>query len=482
MAARQAKRKRRAFGTCKHVNRHGRPYLEYSYPTPSWAFSQWPDLPARCYHVVSPQLEWEGEAWLAAAQTAIKARKWTPPQVEKERDRRESLTFRQYAESWLKDRHTSSGAPIRETTRHLYRQSLDHYLLPFFGDTALSDIRPKDVRQWWDNFRTLQPGADMESRRALVYSHLRAIMRSAATEPINAQGDTLIAASPCTIRAAKPQSKHVPVRPTREQFEALVAALPERMRLVARICDGAALREGEALALCVRHIDFSSMKIRVRQQVQRVPDPKRPGRSVLAVTPPKTTSSTGDVDMSPRLAAEIRAWMDANHLEAPDQRLFSNASGDGWISPQMYRTAMARARRQVPGLETLRPHDLRKDSLSAIIEAGGTVTEVMRQGRHKSLAVASVYQISDVDHMLEVLKRVDERDASAGGTPSSNEDGKAPGDAAAGGLAGVLAAMTLEERVAVLRALPDERRTAALNLLPSSVKVETVAALLAGPP
>lgn len=479
MVARQAKRKRRAFGACKHVNRHGHPYLEYSYPTPSWAFSQWPDLPARCYRVVAPEFAWEGEAWLAAAQTAIKARTWTPPQVEKERDRRESLTFREYAESWLKERHTSSGAPIRETTRHQYRRTLDIYLLPVFGDMALANIKPKNIRKWWDDFKPLTPGADLESRRAYVYRHLTTIMRSAASEPIDSDGNTLIASSPCTVRAATPQPKHVPVRPTREQFEALVSALPERMRLVARICDGAALREGEALALCVKHIDFDRMKINVEQQVQRVPDPKRPGHYDTAITPPKTASSTAAVAMSPRLASKIREWMDANHLEAPDQRLFTSASGDGWISPQTYRNAVARARKQVPGLETLRPHDLRKDSLSTLIENGGTVSEAMRQGRHRSLAVASKYQIVADDHMTEVLKRVD---ASAVGTPSSNEDGKAPGDAAAGGLAGVLAAMTLEERVAVLRALPDERRTAALNLLPSSLKVETVTALLAGPP
>lgn len=481
-------------GTLIHAKRRGKvyDYLRFAFPVPEWAFYRWPGIKWRKDGRIVRQFpvgrELDGEAWVNMNLQAIHAGTWVPPQIAKTERERDTITFREYAGRWVEDRRKPNGDPLKETTKQKYRESLDYYLYDYFGDMPLNAIRPKDVQAWWDTFTPLRADTDMADRRAHVYQHLKSIMRSAATEPINAQGDTLIASSPCRIRAAKPKRKHVPVRPTPEQLDALMAALPAYVMPVARICDGAGLREAEALGLCVKHIDFDRMRINVEQQVQRIPDPKRPHRYMTAITTPKTDTSIAEVPMSPALAGVLREWIESHGLTRPEQPLFTGPRTKTWISPQTYRNAIADAREKVPGLETMRPHDLRKDCLSRLLEGGATVSEVMRQGRHATLDVASLYQVPSDAHMADVLRRVDRltEAASAGpdGPDPSPRDGTATdgGDGDVAALAGVLAGMDAAGRLEVLRALPAGRRAGVLELLPAGVRAEVEAAPSPGAP
>lgn len=491
--ARQSRRKRRAFGTGPEEKvKNGRRYLYYSYPTPVEAFSKWPELNLgrRQWHSITPGNEYEGEAWLASAHRAIIAGTWEPEALKKGRERRESITFREYAVPWVERRKKPDGTDLKETAKQKYRESLDLYLLPFFGDMPMTSITPAVVQRWFDAFRPVQLDADLEDRRAHVYRHLATMMKSAAETPIDDEGHTLIPSSPCRLKVGKPAVKHVPVRPTREQLDALIAVMPEWVRLVALLCDGAGLREGEALELRRRHIDLKGLTVHVREQVQRVKNPKT-GKRETAILPPKTRSSIRDVSITPALADRLATWMEQRGISAPDAHLFtSDRTGDVHYG-QHYRNAFAKAREQVPGLETMRPHDLRKDCLSRMMEMGATVSEVMRQGGHTTMAVASRYQVTGEQHLGDVMARMNAYDngndapASATdtttaitepATPSRDDTGDDTGELRA--LADVLAGMETVERVAVLRPLPVTRRVKVLELLPSHVRVETMTGLL----
>lgn len=80
--------------------------------------------------------------------------------MEKAEAERDAITFREYAEQWLKGRKRADGTPIKPTSAQKYRESLDLYLLPAFGRMPLSKITPKDVERWWDGFKPLRPDAD----------------------------------------------------------------------------------------------------------------------------------------------------------------------------------------------------------------------------------------------------------------------------------------------------------------------------------
>lgn len=475
-------------------------YVEYSFVTPLWAFERWPDLklPERTTKTFPKERAFDGEAWLAESLKAVHAGTWIPEKLRKEKAARDSLTFREYAVDWVEHRKKPDGTNLKETAKQKYRESLELYLLPFFGDMPMTAISSQDVQRWHDEFKPVQLDADLESRREHVYKHLATMMRSAAEEPLDNEGHTLIPSSPCRLKVGKPPVKHVPVRPTRDQLDAFVAVLPDWVRLVVLLCDGAGLRESEALGLRRRHIDLEGLKIHVREQVQRVKNPKTGGYETV-ITTPKTQSSRGDVAMSPALAAHIAAWIEQEGITGPDAHLFVAGRTGEVRYGQQYRNAFAAARKKVPGLETLRPHDLRKDCLSRMLEEGATVAEVMRQGRHTTMAVASRYQVADEHHLAEVMARTDERGtdktASAGDdrdtAPASvPSEGVAPGESSPTtlgvdgdglkALAAMLTTMGVAERVAVLGPLPVGRRVRVLELLPAPVRVETLTQLLRG--
>ncbi|MBW3092393.1 tyrosine-type recombinase/integrase family protein [Bifidobacterium sp. 82T10] len=497
---RQTRRKRRSFGSVEEKTKNGRKYLYYSFKTPVWAFSKWPELNLgdRQWHSVTPGNEYEGEAWLAAAQKAIKAETWVPDKLREDKERRESITFRQYAVPWVENRKKANGDDLKQTAKQKYRESLDLYLLDYFGDMRMTTIKPKDVQRWWDTFKPARLDADLEDRRYHVYKHLKTIMASAATEPVDDAGNTLIAVNPCQIKAARPKPKHTPIRPTAAQLDAFLTELPEWARVVAMICDVAGLREGEALGLCRRHIDLEGLTIHVEQQAQRVPDGN--GKHSTQITTPKTASSIRDVRITRALADTLRNWMDTHGITVPAAPLFVSPRTGRQLYPQNYRGAVARARKKVPGLESMRPHDLRKDALSRMTEAGATVSEVMRQGGHTSMSVASIYQTTG-DHLGEVIDRMDadtlasvpSEDATFDGTvtiPLADRQANQPDNNASAtaaqsdnelvALAGVLADMPIFERVTVLRSLPINRRAAVVGVLSDAVRVETLTELLKG--
>ena len=62
-------------------------------------------------------------------------------------------------------------------------------------------------------------------------------------------------------------------------------------------------------------------------------------------------------------------------------------------------------------------------------------------------------------------------------SPTPPEDGGTLQDGGSDGLAGMLAVMPLDERVAVLRGLDAGKRQRALGLLPRDARVETMTAL-----
>ncbi|OZG61651.1 integrase [Bifidobacterium myosotis] len=482
---RPPKRQRASEGkrTLKHVKRNGKiyDYIEYSFVTPPEAFSKWPELrlPERTRKTFTESRKLDGEAWLNENLRAIHAGVWVPEKLRKAERRRELITFRQYAVPWVESRKKADGSDLKQTAKQKYRESLNLYLLDFFGDMPMSEITPKDVQRWWDTFKTVRLDANLEDRRYHVYKHLKTIMNSAASEPVDDTGKTLIPSNPCQIKAVRPLIKHEPVRPTDDQWSALMDVLPDWARMVAAICDKAALREGEALGLCRRHIDLDNLVIHVEQQSQRTPNGK--GKYSTEITTPKTRSSIRDVHIPRTLADMLSEWMTTHEITQSDMLLFTSSRTGRQLAPQNYRNAFARACKKIPGLETMRPHDLRKDALSRMVEHGATVSEVMRQGGHTSMSVASVYQTIG-DHLTEVMNEVDkaEQSVSAAGEEESRTMAREIKSDDAQSIIGVLAGMPLDQRISVLHSLSPARRASVIELLPDAVKIETLSAILGG--
>ncbi|PWG60204.1 tyrosine-type recombinase/integrase [Bifidobacterium catulorum] len=469
------KRQRRRFGKIRRISRGGREYIEASYPTPPEAFAKWPGLPQRQYKTVPPEYETEAESWLIAAERDIKLGIWTPPQTERAKRKRDSVTFRDYAQTWLKNRHKSTGEPIRETTKQKYREALRLYLYPYFGDRSMRSISASDVQAWWDGFTPVRAneGVSLEARRVNVYSTLRAIMRSAASEPIDDEGNTLIDVNPCKIKAVRVPAKHKIVIAELDQIKALCEALPDWMRLAVYISGYTGLREGECLGLQRRDIDLKARVIHVRRaaKTENYEDGSR--KNVLGEL--KTRSSYRDAKFPENLVPLIEDHLRRYVGKEPEALLFPAQRAGGICSGQTFRNAFGRAKTKVPGLASMRPHDLRDTALTMLHAEGATTGELMRQAGHNTLAVASKYQHRVESHFDQVLRNFDADIIGVKGDKAVSKENKATQSS---DLSTILAEMALPDRVRILKGLDPEKRLAMMRSFDEKTRIETMEQLL----
>lgn len=480
--ARPRKRQRRSFGRLRTITKNGHEYIEASYQTPVEAFSQWPSLPKRQYKTVLPEFKIQAESWLNEAERDIKLGAWVPPKTKREKKHRQTITFRVYAEQWLDNRRKANGEPIRETSKQKYREALRLYLYPAFGDKRLVDITAKDIQAWWDAFKPdrAAEGANLEARRADTYSKLRAIMASAAKDPVDDEGNTLIKANPCAIKSKQSETKHKVVIAEIDQLRALYEAMPAWLRLTIYLAGYLGLREGECLGLQRQDIDLDERILHVRRAAKTEEYEDGTKANVLGAT--KSQGSVRDLPIPDFLIPPIR-----EHLgrvgDLPESLLFPSPRSGKVCAGQTVRNAFGRAiiKTNDPALAGMRFHDLRDTALTRLAVMGATNGELMRQAGHQTLAVASKYQHRVQSHYADVIGNLESAVTSASAVSDRSEAADVSSLSGADqltALAGVLADMPLPQRLEVLRSLSDDRRVTVLNALPEAAKTETLTALL----
>ena len=462
---------RRKWGTVTRRKVGGRYVWMALYPTPVWAYDRWPELELsekqRCPlgYAEKPDdpklLEWlEQERYL------LEHGNWTPVKLRQQEAGRETVTFSEYTAQWLQARKDgTTRKALKPTTIKQYEKALETYLLPAFGDTPMVSLSHKMVRKWFDGFQPAGRG-DRDKVRYATYTILKAIMASAAKEPWGEDGSPLIGRTPCVLKAQKPQVSHEAVRPDEGVWALLMATLPEWAAMAATIMDEAGLRRGEVMALTLSDLETGDAPcLHVVRQVQRV-DGK-----TLVLTPKNGTSR--DVYISEALAEKIVDYARVCGAAAtPELPLFPAADG-GFRAPDNLSGAMRQARLVQPALGDLRSHDLRKDGLSRMGEHGASVGEIMRQGGHKSMAVASRYQVVDGSHMAGVMASVGASTREFPVVEAAQPERATPEQAwdAAGleaytdaELASFLADLEPAERKGLLGVLPAMRKLAVLKL------------------
>ncbi len=127
--------------------------------------------------------------------------------------------------------------------------------------------------------------------RSHAYALLRTILNTAVS-------DDIIAANPCRIRGAG-QAKRVKriKRPTLDEPAALVAAMPNRYRLVTLLAAWCGLRFGELTDLRRKDIDVAHSVIRIRRGVVRA------DHATIIATP------NSDPDCSPAARCAARVYL-----------------------------------------------------------------------------------------------------------------------------------------------------------------------------
>jgi len=309
----------------------------------------------------------DGEAWLAAERRLMDADDWLPPD---QRRHRRGLTFEAYSGRWLDARE------LKPSTTALYRGILARTLVPAFGDRLITRIGAADVRAW---YATMDPAR--KTTRAHAYSLLRAILATAVVEE-------LIPSNPCTIRGAGQTKRTRRIEPaTLDELAALVAAMPERLRLMPLLASWCGLRFGELIELRRRDIDVTRGSLSVTRGMVRVN-----GEDVVGK--PKSAAGVRVVAIPPHLMPAVVAHL-AEHVRPGREALLFPHSADeptrhfthGWYYKQFHTPA-----REAAGRPDLRFHDLRHTGATLAAQTGATLAELMGRLGHSTPGAALRYQ------------------------------------------------------------------------------------------
>ena len=307
----------------------------------------------------------DAEGWLATVKRTVDLGTWVPPTQAPATTR--YVTFGAYADDFL------AGRTLKPTTRQHYQNLLRNQLKPTFGDTPISAITRYDVRAWHTAMGTSTP---------TLRSHAYGLMRTILGEAVH---DQLIPANPCHIRGAGNSKRVHKIKPASlPELETLVAAMPERYRLMVLLAAWCGLRFGELTELRRHDIDLNAGLIRVRRGVTRVD-------GGFVVGTPKSDAGTRDVAIPPHLLPLVKDHLHDNITGGRNGLLFPAADGVSHLAPstlyKVYYPARAKA-----GRPDLRFHDLRHTGGVLAAATGATLAELMARLGHSTAGAALLYQ------------------------------------------------------------------------------------------
>jgi len=284
---------------------------------------------------------------------------------------RGATTFKEYGESWLKQRHE-----LRPSTAEDYQSILELHLYPAFGAMALVRITPSAVRQWYADLSVRLPG-----RAHKAYRLLRAIMNTAIA-------DERIVRNPCQIRGAAQDRSAERLIPTLGEVDALAQAMPERTRLLVLLAAWCGLRRGEALALRRQDVDVVDGSVRIERTAHQLQT------GAVTYGPPKTDAGHRIVHYPDHLSEAVEDHLARFVGHAPGALLFTGERG-GPLRQHVLQAQWHQARSAV-GV-SYRLHDLRHLGATLAAATGASTRELMRRLGHASPQASLIYQHATED-------------------------------------------------------------------------------------
>lgn len=289
-----------------------------------------------------------------------------------------ALTVRDAAEAWL-----NSKKRIKPAARRKYRDDLDNYALPRWGDKLLTAVKRPDIEAWISDLAngTAPRRADAKAFDGVlssssiegVFTVLNASFRYAMREG-------WIRQNPATgVETPKPKGEPV-IFLTYAELEHLIASARrvgrESDAVMVAVMGNIGLRPGEAVALDVGDVDLRARRIHVSKTVTLDDD----RRHVIGDTP-KTPSAIRAVPIPPHLLADLEALTKGRDRIEP---LFTSPKGERLNLYNWRARNWSKAKDAADMPAGLTPKGLRHTAASHAIAAGADVLVVQQMLGHAS--------------------------------------------------------------------------------------------------
>lgn len=464
---------KRRFGTIKKIKRAYGDALEASYTTPIQALESNPQLPKRYSKTLPAAYRSELESWLAQAEKDITLGVWQPPvKLKRKEVNLNAVTFAQVADMYMEQQRKPNGEKFEETTQSHKEGRLRNYLIPAFGDRAISTITAADVQRWYDNFDCDEVTGRNTTARLHCYSLLRSIFKYACTIEVNGAGTPLLARTPCILKISKPKTRHDSPVASVQQIKDIYERMPSHLRIAVIIAGACGLREGEICALTYDDIDFVNNRINVDKSLKSVSHYGQSRR--LVVGKPKTPNSIRKVPIPAWTVDYIETHMRQHMSGDANQPLLHTKNGN-YVATAQLRASFERALKYVPELEGMHFHDLRHTALTHYGEAGASLAELMEIAGHNDIKTVARYQNISVEQRKRTADNLNQQALSQhqgvkgdAGIDASSEDP----------LVNVVCALPVDAQVKLLQQLERSKQAQIISALPSDVQAVLLAQLL----
>lgn len=278
--------------------------------------------------------------------------------------------------TWLETHLSQLSASATPGTVAEYRRMAARTWLPRLGALPLDAITRAAVVEWvgWQRQQVARGGKSY-SPKSIANAHglLSACLQAAVEAEVIVRN--VAKSVPLPSDAQREEMTFL----TREEFAAVLAALPERWRPLVVTLAGTGMRWGEATALTVSDVDPETDLIRVVRAWKK-------GAEGVYLGAPKTSRSRRTVKMGAQVRAVVLPLLDGR---AAGDLVFTSALG-ARIQAQHFRERVWWPAVQRSGI-TKRPrvHDLRHTHASWLLAAGVAAQVVQHRLGHESLQTTS---------------------------------------------------------------------------------------------
>ncbi len=311
----------------------------------------------------------DAEGWIALERRLIEWDEWMPPAQRRAKQLHDDTqTLRNYADTWLPERTAVRG--LKPKTVSEYQRYLDRLIYPTLGEVRLKDVTPAAIRAWIGKLNAKTPR---------INEHAYALVKTILATAVQ---DELLDRNPCRERMRKPV-RHIGEPATLDELALLVAAMPERLRLMIELAAWCALRFGEVAELRRGDVDLKNGEIRVSRAVQWVD-----GKKIVAA--PKA-DSVRVVAFPPHIGEAIKEHLRKHAQWGKDGLLFPTTHGGQYRAPTFHQAYFRKAR-EAAGRPDLRFHDLRHTGATLAAASGATLAELMQRLGHSTVSAALAYQ------------------------------------------------------------------------------------------
>ena len=290
------------------------------------------------------------------------------------------MKFKDFAEDrWMRD----VVPTFKLSTRSQYGYFMRKYLVTYFGEQPLEDIRPEEVQRFFAQCKRLAPKT-VRSMATALSSSFRTAINWGFVEVNPVRGIMLP-----PKRAVRPRRAL-----TTKEVQDLLAHLDDPCRMIVVLILLTGMRIGEVLAMRWGKIDWKNRTILVDEGVYEG-----------ELSTPKTEAAIRSLPMSRMLFAQFQRWH-GKQIHDPAEFVFHSVAG----TPHCRRNLMHRQLEPAAasaGIGAVGWHTLRRTHSTWLKDAGAAPTVIQHQLGHSDPRLAfELYVMSVPGERRKAVERV----------------------------------------------------------------------------